>query len=47
MAFRLFRYHRVFKNNEGSLDTLFGNLKVYLASTWMFGDSSFEVESLT
>jgi hypothetical protein len=47
MAFRIFRYHRAFKTNEGSLDTSFGNLKVYLASTWMFGDSSFEVESLT
>jgi hypothetical protein len=25
---------------KGSLDTSFGNLKAYLASTWIFGDSS-------
>jgi hypothetical protein len=47
MAFRIFRCHRAFKTNEGSLDTSSGNLKVYLASTWMFGDSSFEVEPPT
>jgi hypothetical protein len=27
MAFRIFRCHRAFKTNEGSLDTSFGNLK--------------------
>jgi hypothetical protein len=27
MAFRIFRYHRAFKTNEGSLDTSFGDLK--------------------
>jgi hypothetical protein len=27
MAFRIFRCHRVFKTNEGSLDTSFGDLK--------------------
>jgi hypothetical protein len=27
MAFRIFRYHRAPKTNEGSLDTLFGDLK--------------------
>jgi hypothetical protein len=47
MAFRIFTCHRAFKTNEGSLDISFGDLKVYLASTWMFGDSSFEVESPT
>jgi hypothetical protein len=27
MAFRIFRCHRAFKTNEGSLDTSFGDLK--------------------
>jgi hypothetical protein len=27
IAFRIFRCHRAFKTNEGSLDTLFGDLK--------------------
>jgi hypothetical protein len=41
MAFRIFRCHRAFKTNEGSLDTSFGGPQAYLASTWMFGESSF------
>jgi hypothetical protein len=47
MAFRIFRCHRAFKTNEGSFDISFGGPQAYLASTWMFGDSSFEVESPT
>jgi hypothetical protein len=40
MAFRIFRCHRAFKPTRGRSTPRLGP-QAYLASTWMFGDSSF------